>query len=368
MKRKVHYYLHSGKISSMEKSMIYAFSNTIDIKICISRKGFSLEVDRTVKKEASALVRDPLFRDAIKKATLIQLIKYGKISGEDVYVTIDDVDFCIYDRCKKTPERLIYSLCGTQLQRPMVGNWTEASLQRILDVTKSKTDRLDAALDALLLAKSKLYETERFVYLWMALNGLYGFAAETAAGYMPGENEKSWIKKEYAQIKFYSMILDYPYCQPKEDKEKVLKSLELILARINPAETDLTIKAIKNHDTDNFYVREISAIFSEIGISEGEMHPYTVLLLYMPYQIRCKYFHGEHTVPLLCFENEHPLPVLRILNNLMEEYLDISIPQWFDGHFYTTDIIPRIRLLAENCKCTNKGKLETCIISGEEKA
>ncbi len=368
MKRKVHYYLHSGIISSCEKPMIYIFSNTADIKICVSRKGFSLEVDRTVNKEATSLIWDPLFRDAIKKAARIQLIKYGKISGEDVNVTIDDVDFCIYDRRQKAPEQLIYSLCGTQLQRPMVGDWTEESIRRILTVTKSRTNRLDAALDALLLAKSKLFETERFVYLWMAINGLYGYAAEKAAGYMSGKNEQNWIRKEYAQIKFYSMLLDYSLRQPKEDKEKVIQNLELVLAGISHVEIDVTIKAIKNNDVNNYYVREISAIFAKNGISEGKMHPYASLLLYMPYHIRCKYFHGECAVPLICFENEHPLPVLRVLNNLMEKYLDKSIPKWFDEVFYKTDILPRIQLLAENCKCNNDGYLESCIVCGKEMA
>ncbi|MBQ1294389.1 MAG: hypothetical protein IIY21_10145, partial [Clostridiales bacterium] len=61
----------------------------------------------------------------------------------------------------RTP--LVYGICGNSLARKMSNNWGYPQFERILKKTKSKTDRLDASLYALLVAKSKTFETERFI-------------------------------------------------------------------------------------------------------------------------------------------------------------------------------------------------------------
>ena len=367
MGRYTHYHLYSGKITRTVKPLTYDYSRTKGIKLRVTRSGFSIDVDRTVTKDASSLLLDPLFRDAIKKAVVIQLIKYGFYTDDDLYVDIDGKVTCLYCGKDYASKKLIYSLCGRNLQRPMTQPWTDDSLQRILASTKSKANRLDAALDALLIAKSKYYETERFLYLWMAMNGLYGFVAELALEYMRSGKERDWIKKEFGEIKFFAMILGYPYRgRFNGTEDDTVKELELLLTGIGSNGVEDFINAAKNNDENNRFVEGIHNVFEKAGVESGKMHPYAAMLLFMSYKVRCKYFHAEKAVPLICFEEEHPLPVLRVLNRVMEDFLDDNLNKWFDSGVLNISFLPRIRNYAENFVCGNNG-INSCVIDGEEK-
>lgn len=368
MGRYTHYHLYSGKITRSVKPLTYNYSRTTGIKLRVTRGGFSIDVNRSVKKEASSLLRDPLFRDAIKKAVIIQLIKYGFYTDADLYADINGKVTCLYDSKVDATRKLIYSLCGRKLQRPMTQPWTDDSLLRVLSSTKSKANRLDAALDALLIAKSKFYETERFIYLWMAINGLYGYVAEFASEYMQSKKERDWIKKEFSEIKFFAMILGYPYRgRFNGTEDDTVKVLELLLTHIGNDRVDDFINAAKNNDMNNRFVEGIHDVFEKAGVEAGKMHPYAAMLLFMPYKVRCKYFHAEKAVPLICFEEEHPLPVLRVLNRVMEDYLDENLNRWFDSGALNDFFIPRIISYAENCVCDKNSYLSSCVVDGEEK-
>ena len=364
MNRKTHYHLYSGKILDPVTSLTYVFSNTKCIQMIVSQRGFSVDVDRGVKNNPSSILQDPLFRDAVKKAAMLQLIIFGAYTEEDLYVSIDGEVSCIFSRKTADNDLLLYSLCNKKLLRPMAKNWKDKSLLRILCVPKSRKGRLDAALDALLISKSKVYETEKFIYLWMAMNGLYGFTSEIAVPLMISTKEKKWIKQEHGQIKFFAMLSGYPYRGNPDDGDRVVQKLELALAGIKADEIESLISALKSNDDSNPYVCEIKAIFVKAGLSRGVIHPYTALLLFMSYKIRCKYFHAEKALPLICFINEHPLPVLRVLNVILENYLDENLYRWFDNDFFEASILPEITVLAENCVCNKNQQLISCVVDG----
>jgi len=364
---KKYYCVYSGIISDSVKPIVYKYANTSNIQLRISRKGFSIEVFRTVKKAAHELSQDPLFKDALKKVTKIQLIKYGELLKGTVLAQVGEEKTKLYEQDAIEIGSTIYCMCGERLKRRLVNNWKDFSIQRVADVPKSRTGRLDAALDALLMAKSKEYETEKFIYLWMGMNGLYGYTAEIAKDYMPSKNELKWIKNEFAQLKFFSMINDYRYTTVgKEQEQQIIRKIEFVLSKIRADQISELKYALKICDEDNEIVKNIQNIFLEFGIEQGKMHPYVALLLYTSYKIRCKYFHAVNTIPLICFENEHPIPVLRILNTLMEEYLDCNLNRWFDRNVFESIIRPRIVLLAENCRCDKNGHLISCVVNNKE--
>lgn len=78
MSRKIRYQVYTEGTKLSEKPMLYNFSNTKNIRMTVNQNGFNIQVDRTVKISADKILEDKLFRDAVKKACLIQLIKYGK--------------------------------------------------------------------------------------------------------------------------------------------------------------------------------------------------------------------------------------------------------------------------------------------------
>lgn len=368
MKRKIHYHLYSGKLSSYATPLTYDFSKTKDIRILVSQKGFSVDVDRTVKNDPSTLIQNPLFRDAIKKAAILQLIKYGAYIEDDLYVSINGKVSCVYSYKTVGKEPLLYSLCSKKLLRPMAKNWTDKSLLKILSIPKSRMGRCSASLDALLIAKSKAYETEKFIYLWMAMNGLYGFTASTASAYMSSAKAKSWIRQEYGMIKFFAMLSGYPYRGNPDEEDHVIQKIELLLTKVKSDEIESLVSALKKNDISNLYVQEINTAFENASLKPGAMHPYAALLLFMSYKMRCKYFHAEKALPLICFVNEHPLPVLRVLNVILEQYLDENMYKWFDSDIYGASILPQISVLAENCVCNKQSHLISCVVDGIDRA
>lgn len=366
---KVFYLVYSGSVNRRTAiSLSYNFGNTKNIILTISKRGYCVEVYRTVMKEHCQILQDPLFKDALRKVSRIQLIKYGEIFKGAVYADISGKKSCIYDIGSEGQYELVYSMCGNKLRRCLLGNWDIASLQRVVAVTKSKTERIDAALDAVLMAKSKSYETERFIYLWMAMNGLYGFAMEVATKEMPSNREQKWISHEYAQLKFFAMLNGYAYhAADKEIEPQVIKQIEILIGKIERGKEREIIKSIKEKKHNEFE-RKIIEFFANGGVTEGKMLPYAALLLYVSYKIRCKYFHAEKVMPLICFENEHPIPVLRFLNILIEDFIDNNLYKWFSADCYTGEILPRIKEIAKNCKCDKNKHLISCIIDGVDMA
>ena len=143
----------------------------------------------------------------------------------------------------------------------------------------------------------------------------------------------------------------------------LIKQIELLIGKIEKGNERKIIKSMKENN-DNEFVRKVVAIFDEAGISADKIHPYAALLLYASYSFRCKYFHAERVMPLICFENEHPIPVLRFLNILIEDYIDENLYKWFSKECYDGEIYPRITEIARNCKCDKNKRLVSCVIDG----
>ena len=81
------------------------------------------------------------------------------------------------------------------------------------------------------------------------------------------------------------------------------------------------------------------------------------MLVWLPYQLRCKYFHAENALPMFCFSEEHPLSTLRVVNKLLEQYLDANLPQWFGDENLNNCLLPTIRTAIDGCKCNKDGYL-----------
>ena len=248
---------------------------------------------------------------------------------------------------------------------------TKAVINNLLNTAKSSYDERNNALIALLLAKGSSYRSEKSIYLWMAMNGLDGYMTKEAEKHLYSKSEENWLKNENGQLKFFSLIIEYPYCHvDKKQEDTLLRQLNFLLGKAEADQTEDMIQALKANDCENEIIESIHRVLKEAGIETGKMHPYATLLLYLSYKTRCNYFHAEKTVPLMCFENEYPLPVLRVLNAVLEDFLDNNLSLWFDPEKLNTVLIPRIKEYAENCRCDkkNNNRLFSCIVNGEERA
>jgi len=280
------------------------------------------------------ILRDSAFRDAIKKAYLLQLLKYGKCrQEEELKLSVNGNNDSILIR---DGNELLYPLCGYVLNKKLGHYWEkEQVVNRILSTPKSGYDRRFASLFALVTSRAKTLETERFIYLWIAMNALYGYVSEKGKRSLPKEGIE-WIKKEFAQLKFFSLIMGYQYrslnkgktIDEKKQNNHLLFSLERLCASIPSENTSSFVFACQKNDCSNQWVDEIHKLLKEFNADE-DIHPYMLVLLWLPYQIRCKYFHGEATIPFLCFSDEHPIPALKVVNQVLDNFLDNNLPHWF---------------------------------------
>ena len=89
------------------------------------------------------------------------------------------------------------------------------------------------------------------------------------------------------------------------------------------------LRAIK----DNLWSDRILNDVRNIELSyfgSTSMDPMGLFLFWLPYQIRCKYFHAEKAIPMMCFLDETPIPAVRFINSLLEEFLDEELVKWFE--------------------------------------
>ena len=59
-----------------------------------------------------------------------------------------------------------------------------------------------------------------------------------------------------------------------------------------------------------------------------EFDQQALMLLWLPYQIRCNYFHGENAIPVFCYQDESLLQVISFANNLLEAFLRSELIKW----------------------------------------
>ena len=84
-----HYHIYSGTVPKKAKPLVYKFGRSRNIRLIVSKTGFSLKVCRTVKKSGPEILQDLLVRDAFRKIAKLQLIQYNRISNQPVFVEIN---------------------------------------------------------------------------------------------------------------------------------------------------------------------------------------------------------------------------------------------------------------------------------------
>lgn len=361
--KKIKYAIYSEGTKPSKTPLVYSFGNTKNIEMTVTKKGFAIEVFRSVVKTHEDILNDSLFIDAIKKACLIKIIKYGEIKYNTIYITIGDETKEIAVESKdKNP--IVFGLCGNKLERPFAKNWGVSQLDEILNTPKSKEGRLHAALYALIMAKSKKYESEKFVYLWMAMNGLYGHIAEIAKPCLKGDKEQKWIKNEFAQIKFLSMFYEIKYNGFAKDDREGAKLLFEIEKELDSQFCSSIKPVIKDGKINFALITKIEDVLKRCRQTK-HMSPEGALLFFVPYKIRCKQFHSEKTLPLFCLKDEYPLPMISILNAILEDFLEKNIPIWMDSK-EKIKLEERVEEIAKCCICNRDGYLMSYVVDSRE--
>ncbi len=317
------------------RTFSYNFGRTKNIQIQIAKNYFSItaELTKLYDKEEMMSKDGYLFPDAVKKAKLLHLMLYSEdIEIKSMTVQIDDDSETVqFD----STDPYVYSLVSGKLIHDMGTAWTDDEINTILGQTKSKSDSRMASLYALLCSKSKRYELERFLYLWMSFNGMYGYFASlvsTAKG--------TKVRREDRQIRCFQKLFDWgneTISDPSE-KHRVAKSVNAILKarEKSGAPTPTYVELL---DGTSELAGKIDRLLTNPKTTKKyDLNSVGYFITQYAYYYRCNLFHANRPVTLFSFRDEGEVVCLRAINSVLEGFIQQELPNWFDSE-YEKDIL-----------------------------
>ena len=297
----------------------YNYGNTKNIELSISAKGILIKIWLSKKKTIEEIIssKNHMFLDALKKAMLVYLIKYSKnLLQKNIVVRLDNEIYKI----EKFPK--FYCLVEKSLYSKMHCGWAEQKIiEDVLWFTASAERERMASLYALLVAKSKKYESEKFLYLWMAFNGMYGYFSKLV-------ERANW--QEWQQL---VMFQDFNGWGRKTFNNEQKKRLFL--------KTKTLLTHYENNLNKNFFQsvdgiildRDVQNLLKSETKEEINLSTYGFLLTQFAYWMRCNLFHANRPTMFFVFDEDKDLKHIRQINSLLEEYIDETLYKWFDKDY-----------------------------------
>ena len=330
-----------------KKSNIYCYDYSANkgrnIILNISEKGIKITAELSKLYHSEKIINSSnyIFADAIKKSLLLYLILYSKnIVIKNMKVQIDEIfeEISVPMKGHFPP---IYSLVVGKLHTSFLKEWNNSQfIQALLSKTPSNyaEDSRWAALFATICAKSKQYEAERFLYFWMAFNGIYDYLFKQIK--KPKAKKQSSEKKQLTLfLKLYD--LGYQHIE-RNDAGIIAHEVMSVITR-----HDLSA-IISIDDIPKCLEKQIKKILSTIASNKYNIKPKGYLLVSFPYYFRCKYFHAGRTLPLFCYANEQELKCLHLINTLLEEFIDKNLYHLFENNYVDNTFKEKIKLIANN--------------------
>lgn len=334
-------HIHTLIINSVGKDstkFIYDFGSTKNIELILSESGLSIKAELTKEYDKEEMLSGDsyLFPDGIRKGLLLYLIKYSKALNITSFTAkIDDQEKITFAEGAKPP---IYSMITGNLHReiPKVFS-SDTVFNYLLNTPKSKYDKRIASLFSLLCSKSKEYETERFIYLWTSFNGMYGWISELIAE----ANGMERYRKEYVQILGFQQFIGVGKGTIEEkDKTPIANSVISILKDIPANNVSRSVIEAEEIST------RIEDILSQNSSKKYSLSAYGYILTQLAYYFRCKIIHGNKPVYLFSYAEDKELHTLKIINSLLEEFIDSNLPLWFDKKYVNNIIVPKMKTIS----------------------
>ena len=105
------------------------------------------------------------------------------------------------------------------------------------------------------------------------------------------------------------------------ERNKVCEPATFELLKIPEPVTAENLEDDQHKSFSDFVRRKVA----EYGKKDFDVTPYGFLLTDYPYYLRCTLFHAERPIELFSFESDWELKSLRIVNFLLEEFLDQNL-------------------------------------------
>lgn len=336
-------------IDAPEFGFKYKYSHTYFL-LKISENCFVIETEMSYTGTIDDILSSKVgyFRDALLKAVMIYRLKYpDPIDQQRLTVSIDGTQKVLFDKSKNNNLPLVYSMLDEKLFRPFsdymksdeIINWY---------INKAKSSYSDAisAYFAYLYSKTKEYESEKFFYLWIAMNG---FCNGIYQAFIKKYGKfKKYTKNKSGIIKYINKDKDLTESEiiwltsvifglgkksiPQKQSELIARNVISVFRDCKHTEYNK-----KMFDDKDLSDRIKSKVYSRENPPDDEnkrlkntvyspdpfdITPYGYTLLWLSYYIRCTRFHANKPIILLCLIDDHDMRCLTILNCLIEEFLE----------------------------------------------
>ncbi len=293
----------------------FDYGSVRHIKLKLSMRKLSIELQMKSEKSVDEFFteKNNCFSESLKKGMLFHLLLYSKpLPTNNIRIYIDDKEVPFLYSVKSP---VIYSLILEDLKYPMSSEWKDAYpvFRYFCQNHKSYQKDLAASLYALLYSKSKDNYTERFLYLWISMNGLYNHLAKMKNSKIRRENEKitvlekveEWgtgciIRKDLGELAY---IVENAFTTYGFGTEKFYEVLRMELLKFPPDKPAYDI------------------------ILDGYLN------LWYPYYLRCNLFHANRPIALFALANEFEIRRLEFVNERLDSYLSHNLWKYFDEDY-----------------------------------
>lgn len=310
--QKFYYHVSVNHVQGVGK-LVFSYGQTRDIALLINNRGASLYFQTTKNYfpdfEQSYVYN--LTKEGIKRAALLFLLQYQKpLFIQNVSITISRGGKSLFS-VDITDDMTFYQMFDRKLLRSINAEWKKNEIQnKILEYRKSNSvlTRSIASLYAYLFSKTKNKETEKFSYLWIAMNGFFASVSKMT-------RDKDAMNAFLQKYELGTTVLK------GYERNKVCEPATFELLKIPEPITAENIEDDQHKSFSDFVRGKVA----EYGEKDFDVTPYGFLLTDYPYYLRCTLFHAERPMELFSFESDWELKSLRIVNGLIEDFLDCNL-------------------------------------------
>lgn len=302
------------------KPLEYTYSNTKGILLRLAKGKALVTFSRASNvNQETIFARNDIFVDALNKIFVLHLMKYGnplKFKSITVYAN----DEALYS-CDSSDAMPIETYCDDWHGSVMFCKEFEKVSTYYLSKPKSNQGRLHAALHAYLIACGKSDNAVRFAYLWMAVNAMYGYLADSVYGFAKQEKLNRPKRTEIVCIELFHAYLnprinksEYRTNWSKNSRKDINKKLTACISRICDSITENDKQAIQTVLCENNVPKYMSAK--------------SYLALELGYELRCNLFHGEKPIRLCGLKGDYESKRYKVVNSLLLEIIEEHLYKW----------------------------------------
>lgn len=255
------------------------------------------------------------FLNVIQRFTLLNFFLTGDI------LKINKIKIKINQEEKEINNYPIITLLENKIQSiPNV--FSDKNFINLFFENYSKNDSRISSVFNYLIALSYNSPIEKFIHLWMAFNGIYGYISTVIRNKLNKQ-----VRKEYKQLNIFMTIENLG---PIYDfsKTNVLSECRKILATSNI--TTFTKEDFEKSDLNKQLIEKLNSV---VGGNQFETY-FGLLLTQNIYKTRCSLFHGTKKVNLFSSELRDENKLIKLYNSILEDYLVNKYLDFFsEGYF-----------------------------------